>query len=72
MAETTYAALALILAVVYLLYYRLQQWRFKTFAHIPTPIKPSTLLGHLGYMAAGFKKYDAKAHPGKAFLECVV
>jgi hypothetical protein len=65
MAEMIYALLALMPVVGYFLFYQLQQYRFKKFAHIPTPIKPNIFLGHLGSMAAGFKKFgDSKVHPG--------
>lgn len=65
MAETTYAVLALLPVVVYLIYHQLWQYRFKKFAHIPTSLKANTFIGHLGHMAAGFKKLgNARAHPG--------
>ncbi|KAF2624310.1 cytochrome P450 52A12 [Macroventuria anomochaeta] len=64
MAETTYAVLAVLPVLVYVLYYQLQQYRFKRYAHIPTPLKPNLFLGHLGYMAAGLKKSgNSKMHP---------
>lgn len=66
MAETAYAVLAVLPVLAYFLYLQLQQYRFKRFAHIPTPLKPNLFLGHLGLMAAGFKKFgNSKVHPGK-------
>lgn len=67
MAETTYALLALLPLLGYFLYFQLQQYRFKRFAHIPTTLKPSLFLGHLGHMAAAYKKFgNSKVHPGTA------
>ena len=65
MAETVYAVLVVLPVLVCFLYYQLHQYRFKKFAHIPAPLKPNLLLGHLGFMAAGFKKFgNSKVHPG--------
>lgn len=51
--------------LAYLLYYQLQQYRYKKFAHIPSILKPNLFFGHVGYMAAGFQKFgDSKTHPG--------
>ncbi|KAF9692338.1 hypothetical protein EKO04_009590 [Ascochyta lentis] len=64
MAETAYAVLALLPALVCFLYYQLKQYRFKTFAHIPTSVQPNIFFGHVGHMAAGFKKLgNSRAHP---------
>ncbi len=65
MAETAYAILALLPVLGYFLYQQLWQYRFKRHAHIPTSMKPNLFLGHLGYMAAAFQKFDnPKVHPG--------
>lgn len=65
MAEAIYTVLASVPLVVLFLYYQLRQYRFKKYAHIPTPLKPSLFLGHLGYMAKGFQKHgNSKMHPG--------
>ena len=70
MAETAYAVLALMPVVVYFLYYQLQQYRFKTFAHIPSSLKPGLFFGHVGHMVAGFKKHgNSKMHPGTVITE---
>lgn len=56
--------------VLYFMYYRLKQYRFKPHAHIPSPMKPNLFLGHVGYMAAGFKKFgNSKVHPGGISLK---
>ncbi|KAJ4987846.1 cytochrome P450 52A11 [Stagonosporopsis vannaccii] len=64
MAETAYAALAVLPILAYFLYYELHQYRFRRFAHVPTPLKLNLFLGHIGFMAAGFKKFgNSKVHP---------
>lgn len=69
MAETTYAILALLPVVAYLLYHQLQQYRYKRFAHIPSTLKPNLFFGHVPNMAAGFKKFgNSKIHPGMVEL----
>ncbi|KAF1924351.1 cytochrome P450 52A12 [Didymella exigua CBS 183.55] len=56
--------MALVPLAVCFLYYQLRQYRFKKYAHIPTPLKPQLLLGHLGYMAKAFQKRgNSKMHP---------
>ncbi|KAJ4333488.1 hypothetical protein N0V87_007598 [Didymella glomerata] len=64
MAETLYTVLALVPLAVCFLYFQLRQYRFKTYAHIPSPLEPNLFLGHLGYMAKGFQKRgNSKVHP---------
>ncbi|KAJ8106096.1 hypothetical protein OPT61_g9768 [Boeremia exigua] len=64
MAETAYTVLALLPVLAFLLYQVLWQYRFKKYAHIPMSMKPNLFIGHLGSMAAGFKKFgDSRVHP---------
>jgi hypothetical protein len=58
--------LALILGAAWLLYHQVIQWRYKRFAHIPNKLSTNLFLGHLGHIAAAYKKVgDATVHPGK-------
>jgi len=60
--NTVYFLVPAVLAGIYFLLYR---WRFNKFAHIPTPLKSNLFIGHLGYIAAEFKKAgNPKIHPG--------
>jgi hypothetical protein len=66
MADIQYATLTIIPAIAAGLYFLLHRWRYNTFAHIPTPLSSNLFIGHLGYVAEGYKKYgDAATHPGK-------
>jgi hypothetical protein len=69
MADSQYAILALIPAAVAGLYFLLYRWRYGSFAHIPSPLPRSLLLGHLGHIGAEYKKVGSSSvHPG----ECIV
>jgi hypothetical protein len=74
MAGNLYAGFALVVAAAAFLYFLLHQWRYNNFANIPSPLPRSLFLGHLGYLAAGFKKAeDSKIHPGwSAHFPCVL
>jgi hypothetical protein len=64
MVGTTWVVLALLPAVAFLLYHQLWRWRNK-FAHIPSSLVSNLFYGHIGYMAAGFKKAAIPhLHPG--------
>jgi hypothetical protein len=67
MADTQYAILALVPVVAASLYFLLYRWRYSnTFAHIPSSLSRNIFLGHLGYIAAEYKKVgDPSVHPGK-------
>merc|ERR1712137_432974 len=60
----SYAVLALIPAIGWLLYMQVSQWRFKRFAHIPSKLSSNLLYGHLGHIAAEYKKAGSSTvHP---------
>ncbi|KAH7355884.1 cytochrome P450 [Pyrenochaeta sp. MPI-SDFR-AT-0127] len=64
MFESLYIVLALLLGVVWLLYHQLHQWRYERFAHIPSTLPRNLILGHLGYIAAEYKKAGSSTvHP---------
>jgi hypothetical protein len=64
MVDTTWAVLALLPAMAFLLYHKLCRWRNK-FSHIPSPLVSNLFYGHVGYMTAGFKKAAVPhLHPG--------
>lgn len=67
MADNQYTILALVLPVAASLYFLLYRWRYSnTFAHIPSPLSRNLFLGHLGYIAAEYKKAgNPSIHPGK-------
>ncbi|KAI4654496.1 uncharacterized protein J4E88_006450 [Alternaria novae-zelandiae] len=67
MSYPSYAILALIPAVVWLLYLQVSQWRFKRFAHIPSKLSSSFLFGHLGHIAAEYKNISSTVHPDYVF-----
>lgn len=67
MIEKIYAVLALVPIALYFLYCQLWQYRFRRFSHIPNSLEPNIFVGHVGHMAAGFKRLgDSRAHPGTA------
>jgi len=68
MSYPSYAVLALVPAVVWLLYLQISQWRFKRFAHIPSKLPSSFLFGHLGHIAAEYKTISSTAHPGRIYI----
>lgn len=58
--------LGLALGLVWALYYLLNQWRYMNFAHIPSKLTNNLFFGHLGYIAAEYKKAGSSTvHPGK-------
>ncbi|KAL1595798.1 hypothetical protein SLS60_009487 [Paraconiothyrium brasiliense] len=62
MTSTKYAILAVLPVVAYFFYTRLYNWRFKKFKDFPQ-LPNSLLMGHLPYIASGFKKFgDARRH----------
>lgn len=62
---TLYTVLSAILIIFFYLYSLLRQWRFKKFAHIPSKLPANLFIGHLGYIAAGYKKLGSSLpHPG--------
>ncbi|KAH8731295.1 cytochrome P450 [Phaeosphaeriaceae sp. PMI808] len=64
MADTRYAIVALAPAFAAGLYFLLYRWRYHRFAHIPSPLRSNLFLGHLGYIAAEFKKLGGSSvHP---------
>ncbi|KAF1945420.1 cytochrome P450 [Clathrospora elynae] len=64
MGDTLYAILALLPVVSWFLYYQLGQWRHKPFAHIPSKLSTNLFLGHLGHIAAQYKKVGSSdVHP---------
>jgi hypothetical protein len=58
MADTQYAILVLVPAIIAGLYFLLHQWRHKAFAHIPSPLKRNLFLGHLGYIGEEQQKLE--------------
>jgi hypothetical protein len=64
MADTQYAILVLVPAIIAGLYFLLHQWRHKAFAHIPSPLKRNLFLGHLGYIGEEQQKLGSGAHYG--------
>ncbi|RMZ72767.1 Cytochrome P450 52A11 [Pyrenophora seminiperda CCB06] len=70
MSAPSYAVLALLLPVAWLLYQQLRQWRFNRFAHIPTKLQSNFLYGHLGHIAAEYSKAGSSSstvHPDYVF-----
>jgi hypothetical protein len=73
MADNQYTILAVMPAIAAGLYFLLYRWRYNTFAHIPSPLSNNLFIGHLGYIAQGYKKYkDPATHPGKLVYALVV
>jgi hypothetical protein len=68
MSYPSYAVLALIPAVAWLVYLQISQWRFKRFAHIPSKLSSNFFLGHLGYIAAEYKNISSTVHPGRTHI----
>ncbi|KAL1793323.1 hypothetical protein ACET3X_008305 [Alternaria dauci] len=69
MSYPSYALLALAPAVAWLLYLQISQWRFKRYAHIPSTLPSNFLIGHLGHIAAGYRKagFSSTVHPDYVF-----
>ncbi|KAF2856648.1 cytochrome P450 52A12 [Plenodomus tracheiphilus IPT5] len=68
MADTQYAILGLVPAIIATLFFLLYRWRFNNFAHIPSPITRNLFLGHLGHIAAGYKNLPSPvAHSDYVF-----
>lgn len=66
MAQSSITLLAVVPALALFLYYQLYQWRYKKYAHIPKILQQNLFYGHLGYIAAEYKKAgSADIHPGK-------
>ncbi|KAL6708686.1 hypothetical protein ACN47E_002382 [Coniothyrium glycines] len=64
MTQIAINLLALVPLVAAFLYYQLYQWRYKRFASIPSNLKRNLFYGHLGYIAAEYKKVgSASVHP---------
>ncbi|KAF2831999.1 cytochrome P450 [Ophiobolus disseminans] len=64
MADTPYKVLLLIASILVTLYFLLHRWRYNRFANIPSPLKRNLFVGHLGYIAAEFKKAGSSTiHP---------
>ena len=62
----SYAVLAVLPVVVWLLYTQLYNWRFRKFAHIPQYFPRLLFLGHLKSIGAGLERLgDTRRHPGK-------
>ncbi|KAF9730673.1 hypothetical protein PMIN06_004166 [Paraphaeosphaeria minitans] len=62
MSSIAYAVLAVLPVVAYLIYAQLYRWRYKMFKEFPQ-LPNSLLIGHLPYIASGFKKFgDARCH----------
>lgn len=65
MINSLYAVLAVIPVVIWFAYHQLRQWRYKTFAHIPSNLSSNLFIGHLGHIAAEYKKAGSSTvHPG--------
>ncbi len=66
MAENLYFILALLPVLVGITGFQLWKWRYKTYAHVPTLFPTNFFIGHMGYIAAAYKKVgNSKIHPGK-------
>ena len=69
MAEHPYFVLALLPVIAVFAGFQFWQWRYKKYAHIPNLLPSNLFLGHMGYIAAGFKKLgNSKMHPGEHSL----
>ncbi|KAF2003512.1 hypothetical protein P154DRAFT_94828 [Amniculicola lignicola CBS 123094] len=63
MAETTYAILAILPVIVWIIYTRLKSWRFNNYSHIPQTHAQSLFLGHLNTIAKFYKQIgDGRRH----------
>ncbi|KAJ4301155.1 hypothetical protein N0V90_003245 [Kalmusia sp. IMI 367209] len=71
MVNITYAVLALLPVIAYYIYTQLYNWRFRKYKDLPQ--FPNTLLlGHLKYIALGYKKLgDARRHIDYIFEKMV-
>jgi hypothetical protein len=73
MADTQYAILALVPAVVAGLYFLLHRWRFNAFSHIPSPLKRNLFLGHLAIIGEEQQKLGSASHYGQcASTACTI
>ncbi|KAF2474484.1 cytochrome P450 [Lindgomyces ingoldianus] len=71
MANITYAILAILPLVAWYLYVQARRWRFKKYAHIPH-LPSSFALGHLKFIAEGFKKLgDSRRHGDYVFGDMI-
>lgn len=69
MMDNQYAILALLPVVAAGVYFLLYRWRYTKYAYIPSTLKANLLWGHLGYIAAEYKKVgDPNYHPGKCTI----